>query len=232
MKIVVLSGAGLSAESGIETFREENGLWANHCVDDVATMEGFTANPVLVHNFYNERRQQLNTVKPNAAHKALARLENNPEIELYHVTQNIDDLCERAGSKSVIHMHGELLKCRCLQCNKVVSWHKATDIDMACPSCGFTSEWGSLRPHIVWFGEMPMFMNEIESAIRDCDLFVAIGTSGKVYPAAGFSETAKNFGAQTLLLNKDVVDNNNLFDDIIIGNATEIVPDWVNGIST
>ena len=130
MKIVVLSGAGLSAESGIETFRDKDGLWENHPVDEVATMDGFTANPMLVHKFYNERRRQLQKVKPNAAHYALAELEGCPEVELFHVTQNIDDLCERAGCENVVHMHGELLKCRCLMCAQVVDWHNNTDIDI------------------------------------------------------------------------------------------------------
>ncbi len=227
MKIVVLSGAGLSAESGIQTFREKDGLWENYPVEEVASMEGFTSNPSLVHTFYNERRQQLQTVEPNAAHKALADLEQTPGIELFHVTQNIDDLCERAGCRNVVHMHGELLKCRCLMCGKVIAWNQDTDIETACPECGFISEWGGLRPHIVWFGEMPLRMNEIEAAITDCDLFAAIGTSGKVYPAAGFVSLAKGYGKKTVLLNKDAADNDNLFDEVITGNAGAVVPPWV-----
>jgi NAD-dependent deacetylase len=230
MKIVVLSGAGLSAESGIETFRDKDGLWENHPVDEVATMDGFTANPILVHKFYNERRRQLQKVKPNAAHYALAELEGCPEVELFHVTQNIDDLCERAGCENVVHMHGELLKCRCLMCAQVVDWHNNTDIDMSCPKCGFTSEWGSLRPHIVWFGEMPMRMKEIETAIEKCDLFVAIGTSGKVYPAAGFVSAAITFDKKTILLNKHEADNNDDFNEIIIGSASQVVPAWVSSL--
>lgn len=227
MKIVVLSGAGLSAESGIETFRAKDGLWANHSVDDVATVKGFTDNPGLVHNFYNERRRQLKEVKPNAAHYALAELENMPGIELVHVTQNIDDLCERAGETKLIHMHGELLKCRCLMCSEVIDWEDDVSIHIPCPKCGFKSEWGALRPHIVWFGEMPMHMHEIEHALNGCELFVAIGTSGKVYPAADFVRIAGNVEAKTLLLNKDPAENSYLFNDSIIGNAAEIVPRWV-----
>ena len=227
MKIVVLSGAGLSAESGIETFRAEDGLWANHSVDDVATVKGFTANPTLVHKFYNERRRQLKDVKPNVAHYALAELEKIPGIELFHVTQNIDDLCERAGAKKLVHMHGELLKCRCLTCSEVIEWNRDASIHISCPKCGFKSEWGAIRPHVVWFGEMPMHMNEIEDALNNCDLFVAIGTSGKVYPAANFVQIARNAKAKTLLLNKDPAENSHDFDDSIIGNATEIVPQWL-----
>lgn len=156
MKIIVLSGAGLSAESGIETFRAEDGLWANHSVEAVATIEGFNADPILVHKFYNERRRQLKEVEPNAAHYALSKLEKTPGIELFHVTQNIDDLCERAGVKKLVHMHGELLKCRCLMCDEVIEWESDVSIHTPCPECGFKSEWGGIRPHIVWFGEMPM----------------------------------------------------------------------------
>jgi NAD-dependent deacetylase len=230
MKIVVLSGAGLSAESGIETFRAKDGLWANHSVDAVATVKGFTEDPALVHKFYNERRRQLKEVEPNAAHYALAELEKIPGIELFHVTQNIDDLCERAGAAKIVHMHGELLKCRCLMCSEVVEWEHDVNIHIPCPKCGFKSEWGGIRPHIVWFGEMPMRMNEIENALNNCDLFVAVGTSGKVYPAADFVRMAKSAKAKTLLLNKDPVENNHLFDDSIIGNATEIVPQWVKSL--
>ncbi|MDD5597932.1 MAG: NAD-dependent deacylase [Victivallaceae bacterium] len=231
MKIVVLSGAGLSAESGIETFRAKDGLWANHSVDAVATVEGFNADPALVHKFYNERRMQLKEVEPNAAHYALAKLEKTPGIDLFHVTQNIDDLCERAGAKELIHMHGELLKCRCIACAEVMDWRRDTNIHTTCPECGFKSEWGGIRPHIVWFGEMPMRMNEIEKALQSCDLFVAIGTSGKVYPAARFVQIAKDAKAKTLLLNKDPAENSYLFDNSIIGNATEIVPKWVKSLA-
>jgi len=230
MKIVVLSGAGLSAESGIETFRDEDGLWENHSVSDVATLEGFTANPTLVHKFYNDRRNQLKEVEPNAAHYALAKLQNMPDIELIHVTQNIDDLCERAGEQNVIHMHGELLKCRCLMCSEVFDWDRDASIHIPCPKCGLKTEWGAIRPHVVWFGETPLYMKEIEKALQSCDLFVAIGTSGKVIPAARFVQIAKDANAKTLLLNKDPAENSHLFDDSIIGNAAEIVPQWVESL--
>jgi len=227
MKIVVLSGAGLSAESGIATFRDQDGLWENHSVDDVATLAGFTEDPALVYSFYNQRRRELQTVEPNAAHIALAKLEKERGADFLHVTQNIDDLCERAGANKVLHMHGELTKCRCLFCAEVVTWTCDADIDSVCPKCGFKSEWGAMRPHVVWFGEMPMRMKEIENALRCCDLFVAIGTSGKVYPAAGFVQIAKEANAKTLLLNKEPPLGENLFDKTIVGNATEIVPEWV-----
>ena len=228
--IVVLSGAGLSADSGIQTFREKDGLWENYPVEQVATLEGFRANPELVHEFYNQRRRQLATVAPNDAHYALARLERAEGVKLLHVTQNVDNLCQRAGSREVLHMHGELTMCRCIECEEVFEWSEDTSVHLACPRCGFTSQWGGIRPHIVWFGEMPMFMNEIEIALKECDLFAAIGTSGKVYPAAGFVERAKHAGAETLLLNKDQPDNVYGFDRIITGNASQIVPDWVDGL--
>ena len=231
MRIVVLSGAGLSAESGIETFRAADGLWENHSVDAVATREGFTADPKLVHKFYNDRRRQLKEVKPNAAHYALAKLETMPGIELFHVTQNIDDLCERAGATNLVHMHGELLKCRCLRCAKIIQWERDVSIRIACPECGFKSEWGGIRPHIVWFGEMPLYMKEIEDALSNCDLFVAVGTSGLVYPAANFVQMVKSAKAKTLLLNKDPAANNRLFDDVIVGKASEVVPQWVESLA-
>ena len=180
MKIVILSGAGLSAESGIRTFRGVDGLWEGSSTSKVATLKGFQKNPDSVHRFYNERRKDVQKANPNATHFALAKLEHIPEIELFHVTQNIDDLCERAGCKYVHHMHGEVLKCRCLLCGDIFECIDDINTGVKCPSCNFTSEWGSLRPHIVWFGETPFGLPKIEKAIKSCDLFVAIGTSGKV----------------------------------------------------
>ena len=229
--IVILSGAGLSADSGIQTFRAKDGLWENHPVDEVATPEGFHADPRLVHRFYNERRRQLATVEPNAAHHALAELERSPAVKLLHVTQNVDNLCERAGSNGILHMHGELTKCRCLMGCGNFEWDGDTSVNTACPGCGFTSEWGGIRPHIVWFGEMPLEMDTIEIALKACDLFVAVGTSGKVYPAAGFVALAKRAGAKTLLLNKDQPDNRHGFDSAITGNASDVVPAWVESIA-
>jgi NAD-dependent deacetylase len=230
--IIILSGAGLSAESGIKTFRDSDGLWENHDVNEVASLKGFQNNPSLVHSFYNERRRELKSVEPNEAHRALAKLETVSAIEILHVTQNIDNLCERAGSKNMIHMHGELLKCRCLMCGEILEGDEDTDTSIACPICNFTSEWGGIRPHIVWFGEIPLRMNEIEEALSSCDLFIAIGTSGKVYPAADFVRIAKKNGAKTILLNKEKTSNLKYFDEVITGNASELVPALVTKIVT
>lgn len=227
MKLVILSGAGLSAESGIQTFRDADGLWNDHSVDEVATLVGFTENPEMVHAFYNQRRREAGKAKPNAAHLALASLDTLSGAEVLHVTQNIDDLCEQAGSCNVLHMHGELMKCRCLSCGEISACNYDLDVDDYCESCGFTSEWGALRPHIVWFNEVPMHLQIIEQALNQCDLFVAIGTSGNVYPAAGFAQRAQAAGAKTVLLNKEAPVNAAMFDEIILGNASEIVPGWV-----
>jgi NAD-dependent deacetylase len=181
--IVVLTGAGISAESGLKTFRDSGGLWENQRVEDVATPAGFQRNPELVHQFYNERRAQLSTARPNPAHEALARLEQHWPGGFLLVTQNVDDLHERAGSRNLIHMHGELRKVRCLRCGRVQAWTGDTAPDTACPLCG---QRHALRPHIVWFGEMPLELARIQEALERCGLFLAVGTSGNVYPAAGF----------------------------------------------
>lgn len=196
--IVVLTGAGMSAESGLKTFRDKNGLWENHRVEDVATPEAFAKNPKLVHKFYNDRRSQLlEAAQPNLAHSALAQFEKLHQGNFLIVTQNIDDLHERGGSKNVVHMHGELLKSRCLHCENISDCSTPLSLDSACAKC----KNGKLRPHIVWFGEFPLFMDEIHEAIQECDLFVSIGTSGNVYPAAGFVQVAKQYGATTVELN-------------------------------
>lgn len=203
--IVVLTGAGISAESGISTFRDNGGLWENHRLEDVCTPQAFVANPDLVHRFYNARRAQLlDQPQPNSAHLALADFEQrfcepgNAHRRFTLVTQNVDNLHERAGSKNVLHMHGELLKVSCTDCQSCLPWHDETQITSICPNCSATS---TLRPHIVWFGEMPLFMAEIEEALNQCDLFVAIGTSGTVYPAAGFVAHANANGAHTVEIN-------------------------------
>lgn len=224
--IVILTGAGISAESGIKTFRDANGLWENHRVEEVASPAGFSNNPDVVHQFYNQRRRQLlsQEVQANSAHIALAKLEAHFAGDFLLVTQNVDDLHERAGSKKLVHIHGEILKKRCNQCGTVseaLSDLTTTDV---CSDCQYI---GSLRPHIVWFGEMPMEMQRIHSALRGCDLFVAIGTSGNVYPAAGFVEVAKHSGAKTHLLNLDESQNGTEFDTEDYGLATEIVPPFV-----
>ena len=225
--IVVLTGAGISAESGIETFRAAEGLWANHRVDDVATPEGFARNPQLVYEFYNQRRRQLLTpeISPNAAHSALAKFEHEFDGEFLLVTQNVDNLHERAGSQNLIHMHGELLKMRCLNSKLVFDVSEDFDYDTHCRCCRSA---GNLRPHVVWFGEMPLQMNRINSALANCDMFVAIGTSGNVYPASGFYQTAKIRKASTVELNLERTGSS--FDRHVRGPATECVPQFFESL--
>lgn len=219
--IVVLTGAGISAESGIKTFRASDGLWENHPVDEVATPQGFQRNPQLVYEFYNQRRQQLlsKNIKPNPAHSALAKFEHDFAGSFLLVTQNIDNLHERAGSQNLLHMHGELLKMRCQNSELVFDISENLSFDTQCRCCCSA---GNLRPHIVWFGEMPLHMNQINQALESCDLFVSIGTSGNVYPAAGFYQTARSRKAQTVELNLD--ETRSSFDKHIYGKATQIVP--------
>jgi len=225
-KIVILTGAGISAESGIRTFRAIDGLWEDHRVEDVASPAGFHRDPALVYRFYNMRRQQLTSpdIMPNAAHHALAALEKSYDGEVVIVTQNIDDLHSRAGSKNLTHMHGELLKARCLLCGEVSETRDDFDSATNCPACG---DAGGLRPHIVWFGEMPLYMDEIYHHLSGCDLFAAIGTSGHVYPAAGFVEAAAAHGAKTVELNLEPSLVHSAFDEAIYGPATEAVTKWV-----
>ncbi|MEC8472555.1 MAG: Sir2 family NAD+-dependent deacetylase [Pseudomonadota bacterium] len=225
--IVVLTGAGISAESGIETFRAAEGLWANHHVDDVATLEGFARNPQLVYTFYNQRRRQLLTpeISPNAAHSALAKFEHEFGGEFLLVTQNVDNLHERAGSENLIHMHGELLKMSCLNSKLIFDVSEDFDYDTQCRCCRSA---GNLRPHVVWFGEMPLQMNRINRALENCDMFVAIGTSGNVYPASGFYQTAKIRKARTVELNLERTGSS--FDQHICGPATESVPQFFNSL--
>lgn len=225
--IVVLTGAGISAESGIETFRAAEGLWANHRVDDVATPEGFARNPQLVYEFYNQRRRQLLTpeISPNAAHSALAKFEHEFDGEFLLVTQNVDNLHERAGSQNLIHMHGELLKMRCLNSKLVFDVSEDFGYDTHCRCCRSA---GNLRPHVVWFGEMPLQMNRINSALENCDMFVAIGTSGNVYPASRFYQTAKIRKASTVELNLERTGSS--FDRHVRGPATECVPQFFESL--
>jgi len=224
-RIVILTGAGISAESGLATFRGEDGLWEGHRVEDVATPEAFARDPGLVHKFYNARRAQLAEVEPNAAHLALARLEAEWPGKFLIVTQNVDDLHERAGSKRLIHMHGQNTVAWCLGCDHRSAWAEPMNERSACPACGET---GRLRPDIVWFGEMPYAMDAIEEALRECDLFVSIGTSGAVYPAAGFVQTARYCGAQTLEMNLEPSQGSIFFNESRIGPAGELVPAWVD----
>ena len=222
--IVIVTGAGISAESGLATFRGADGLWEGHRVEDVATPEAFTRDPELVHAFYDARRARLDSVEPNAAHRALATLDAEWPGELLVVTQNVDDLHERAGLRRLLHMHGELKSAWCLSCNQRFGWSAAMGSDAECASCGAA---GMVRPDIVWFGEMPYQMERIEDALRSCDLFVSIGTSGAVYPAAGFVQTARHCGAETLELNLEPSLGSTLFDESRIGPAGELVPAWV-----
>ena len=225
--IVILTGAGVSAESGLATFRGADGLWEGHRVEDVATPEAFARDPALVHAFYDARRAKLATVKPNAAHEALARLDAEWRGEFLLVTQNVDDLHERAGSKRLIHMHGELVKGWCLRCNERFGWSGAMGASAVCPSCETA---GLVRPDIVWFGEMPYDMERIDQALRNCDLFVSIGTSGAVYPAAGFVQTARYCGARTLEMNLEPSLGSYMFDESRTGPAGDLVPAWVEEI--
>jgi NAD-dependent deacetylase len=224
--IVILTGAGVSAESGIDTFRDGGGLWEQHRVEDVATPEAFARDPDLVLRFYDMRREAIQTKQPNAAHHALARLDREWEGELLIVTQNVDDLHERAGAKRVLHMHGEHLNAWCTACDARVPWTGPLIDRPACPECGVAA----LRPDIVWFGEMPYRMDEIFEALERADLFVSIGTSGAVYPAAGFVRNAREFGAETLELNLEPSQGTFWFDEARHGPATELVAAWVDEV--
>ena len=225
-RIVILTGAGISAESGIDTFRSAGGLWEQHRVEDVATPEGFARNPDLVLNFYDMRRAALANVEPNPAHAALARLEREFAGNLLLVTQNVDDLHERGGSARVLHMHGELKSALCTSCETRVPWH-GTMIDRPpCPVCRAPT----LRPDVVWFGEMPYEMGRIYAALETCDLFVSIGTSGAVYPAAGFVAEARANGARTLELNLEASEGSRLFHETRHGPASMLVPAWVDEV--
>ncbi len=227
--IFVLTGAGVSAESGLGTFRDKNGqgIWARFDPMKLATPEAFARNPGEVLAFYDMRRRNLLKAEPNPAHFALARLEgalSERGGSLTLVTQNIDNLHERAGSRRVIHMHGELLKARCGLCDLVLPWLGELAVSEACPDCGRA---GSLRPHVVWFGEMPLHMDEIDRALAGADLFVAIGTSGAVYPAAGFVAEARALGIRTCEINLEAADNADLFDERRYGAASATAPAWV-----
>lgn len=227
--IVVLTGAGISAESGIRTFRASDGLWEEHRIEDVASPEGFVRNPATVHRFYNMRREQLlhQGVTPNRAHLALSQFESRFHGRFTLITQNIDNLHEQAGSSNPLHMHGELLKIRCQQSGQVFECLEDTSTDSVCPCCGAP---GNLRPHVVWFGEMPLYMDEIYRALDNCDLFIAIGTSGNVYPAAGFFEVARTAGAHTVELNLEPSNNGSRFQEKRYGLASEVVPAYLDSL--
>ena len=227
MKIVVLTGAGISAESGVPTFRAADGLWEGHRIEDVATPEAYERNASLVHDFYNQRRSKLREVEPNFAHIALAKLEHELKGNVTLITQNVDDLHERGGSKRVIHMHGSLLRGKCTRCGENFVWRGNMGSNSKCPFCKTV---GKVRPDIVWFGEAPYFMNEIETALISCDIFVSIGTSGAVYPAAGFVQIARMRGAETIEINPNPTQNADHFDRQIAGTAGKQVPLWVEQV--
>ncbi len=221
--IVILTGAGISAESGLATFRGPDGLWEGHRVEDVCTPEALARDPLLVHRFYDERRAKLAEVAPNAAHQALAALDAAWAGDLLIVTQNVDDLHERAGARRLVHMHGALNSALCAACGKAAPWSGALSPGTACAGCAAPR----LRPDIVFFGEMPYEMDRIYDAIAEADLFVSIGTSGAVYPAAGFVQTAREAGARTIELNLEPSAGSALFDESRMGPATRLVPDLV-----
>ena len=226
--IIILTGAGISAESGLETFRGSDGTWNKYKVEDVATPEGFARSPDLVNNFYNKRRHDAANALPNKAHLALAKLEKNFPHSFLLVTQNVDDLHERAGSKNVLHMHGTLNHVLCLSCHERAEWKGDVTAESICPHCHAKA---SLRPDIVWFGEIPFYMEKIEKALSQADIFAAIGTSGLVYPAAGFVGLARQAGAECFEIN--LASNPatyELFDDVISGPATKTVPDFVENL--
>ena len=231
-KLVILTGAGISAESGLATFRASDGLWCGHRVEDVATPEGFEANPSLVHEFYNQRRAQLAEIAPNAAHLALAKLAAHWPDEMLLITQNVDNLHQRAHQLikpaegfSLLALHGELCLARCLDTGTIIEWHDNIECDTPSPIEGAN---GGLRPHIVWFGEMPLFMPQIDQALRQCDHFVAIGTSGNVYPAAGFARQAALAGAHCTELNLEPSRGAHDFHETVCGPATKTVPHLVD----
>ncbi len=225
-RIVLLTGAGVSAESGLGTFRDAGGIWSQYDLAEVATPEGFARNPAKVHAFYNARRANLLAASPNAAHRALARLEREWPGEVVLITQNVDDLHERAGHRRVIHMHGELMEAKCAACG--AHWEAAREMraEDPCPECGAPET----RPDVVWFGEMPYDMDLIERHIGRCDLFAAIGTSGQVFPAASFVLQANAAGARTVELNLEPSDLSGMFDERLEGPATEVVPAWVEAL--
>ncbi len=225
--IVILTGAGVSKESGLDTFRDVDGIWSKVRIEDVATPEAFQRDPARVHDFYNMRRRSLveSGVEANAAHQAIARLQAEWPGDVLLVTQNIDNLHEEGGSSDVLHMHGELLKIRCQNCHELFDWKDDLDTSVCCPDCG---QAGGLRPHVVWFGEMPLEMDRIYQMLGRCDLFISIGTSGNVYPAAGFVQEAKACGlGKTVELNLEPSEGVSGFDEAQYGPATKIVPVYI-----
>ena len=228
--IVILTGAGISAESGLGIFRDKDGIWTKYPLEDLATPEGFARNPAFVHGFYNDRRAQLKTAKAHGGHLAIAKLEQavcGAGGAFTLVTQNVDNLHEQAGSspENLIHMHGELAKSRCSLCGDIALCEEALSVETSCAAC---KRAGGMRPDVVWFGEMPLDMDRIDAAVAGCDVFVSIGTSGDVYPAAGYVQMAQHFGAWTVELNLEPSSNAQIFQAASYGLASEIVPIWVD----
>ncbi|MEM6899824.1 MAG: NAD-dependent deacylase [Pseudomonadota bacterium] len=228
--IVVLTGAGISAESGLGTFRDKDGIWTRYPLEDLATPEGFARDPEFVHGFYNDRRAALKTARPHAGHKAIAHLEKEwgrLGNTFTLVTQNVDNLHEQAGSTSdrLIHMHGELARVRCSLCETITDCMEPISTSSVCSKCEKT---GFMRPHVVWFGEIPIGMEEITEALSSADMFISVGTSGNVYPAAGFVDMARTIGARTVELNLEPSENAYVFDETHYGVASEILPRWVD----
>lgn len=223
-KIAVLTGAGISAESGLATFRSSNGLWNNHKVEDVASIEGFERNPALVHDFYNDLKLEIQKAKPNAAHLAVTRLQREYPAEVNVITQNVDTLHEKAGCKNVYHIHGQINQAVCLNCGHILETWGDVDTQTVCPYCNIA---GMMKPNIVFFGENLLCMDKVDAILRTCDLFVSVGTSGVVYPAAGFVQIAKYYGADTIEFTLDMTANNYLFDRHVYGKAGETLPSYV-----
>lgn len=226
-RVVMLTGAGISAESGIRTFRDHDGLWENHAVEEVATPEAWLANPGLVWKFYQARRRQMLEVQPNDAHRAVARFQDQMD-SLLLITQNVDDLHERGGAKQVLHMHGELSMMRCEYNGRVARRTEAIDLEEAFLTCRCCATPSRMRPHIVWFGEEPMEMERIYRAVETCEVFIVVGSSGHVYPAAGLVEVAKQAGAKTVLVNLEPPVNLGQYDEVHLGRAGECLPPLVN----
>lgn len=225
--IVILTGAGISAESGLATFRSSNGLWNNHRVEDVASVEGFRRNPALVHDFYNDLKLEIQKAKPNPAHLAITRLQNEYPAEISVVTQNVDTLHEKAGNKNIYHIHGQINQAVCLNCGHILETFGDVDTETVCAQCGVT---GMMKPNIVFFGENLLCMDKVETLLRSCDLFVSIGTSGVVFPAAAFVQTAKYHGADTIEFTLEPTSNNFYFDRHVYGPAGQTLPSYVDGL--
>lgn len=223
--IFILTGAGISAESGLATFRSSNGLWNNHKVEDVATIEGFIKNPSYVHSFYNELKKELRQAKPNAAHFAITKLQQEYPANINIVTQNVDTLHEKAGNNNVFHIHGQIDQAVCLNCGQIIEGYSEITTSTPCPLCKQTN---IMKPNIVFFGENLLCMDEVETLLRKCDLFISVGTSGVVFPAASFVQTAKYYGAATYEFNLETTSNNFHFDHHIIGKAGTTLPEFVN----